>query len=237
MKTFAENLCAIRAALEELDACSTHIEQKRFADALTLSDWMILFFQDPETPAHPGQEEVVLAFRRMHAIATHMKGDPEAAIVEFGDLLQKYPRHHLFHSLKLVIKDLVKNASSLHAKDPEHEALEAYFNLLNTYDAPPWWLHVVMAMRDIKKNAPVQAKARILALLALSPNDTDFLGAAINIAFAIEDRTWIAELRRTVDTYLEDRPYSIPHQTLKEQLEKQSANPESPETLCVVRSS
>ncbi len=179
---------------------------------------------DPEV-----SEAQVAEFQFFKAAVLDSRGDPLEALALFSALNERFPGNPRFaRSVKIAIHSVMVQAQRLASQDPDSPILRDYHDLLKRVDYSPWFLAYVVARQDVQQGRGDEAKARLKALVALSPKDADYLKGAFQIALLLEDLAWQTELRAMVNALIEAQPFRLElYEVLPE-----VAGPDAAQTAC-----
>jgi hypothetical protein len=149
-------------------------------------------------------------FLYQKAVALDMTGKTEEALELLIGLVNEHPGAPEFESsLNVVCGKFHRKARDLVTSKPEDPILKAFLNVLEQYGYPPYWLIHAVAAQEAKDGKTREAFGRMQALLALSPNDEDYLRVAIDIAKQCNLDAKAKELEAHVRALLEKQPYRL----------------------------
>lgn len=91
--------------------------------------------------------------------------------------------------------------------DPHSSALANFSEILERVDYCSPKIKTALSLSEIKSGNRNNAKGRMQALVALTPFDSECLDSAFQVAFALGDQSWAADLLAHVKLHLRRRPY------------------------------
>ena len=195
---------------------SLHTENK-FEESLPLLEKSLsseAMFDDP----NPTNARI--HFLYLKAIALDMTGKLEEAFSIFDQLVTDYPGTPKFeHSIKIVCNKLEEAAKGLIKKDPTDKAIKEILRKLEKHTFPAYWLIHTVASQEASEGNVSGAWKRIEALLALSPNDADYLRLALSLADSCNRAQEKRKLLKHIESLLDERPYRLDLVPLLEQKE------------------
>jgi tetratricopeptide (TPR) repeat protein len=143
------------------------------------------------------------------------QGKTRDAISIFAGLAERNPADLTYaQSMDIVIQNLGRRVKEELEADVSFAAVESYVKVFTEIYFVPFWLERKYCLHLAANGEGDRAKRRAEALLNLSPSDVDYLGVAIEVASAAGNHTWVASLRRRVESLLEQRPYDLKLQAL-----------------------
>jgi predicted Zn-dependent protease len=168
-------------------------------------------------------------FYYVRAIATDNGGDPTMAFAVLSELRAKFPTHPQFYdAFKINCARIEGLARDLYCKDHYDPVLKSLYNLLFDHWYPYFWLTVAVSKIDVKSGKISEARQRMNALLELSPNDSDYLRGAFDVALQSQDQNWISDIVTRAVRVLKDQPYRIPlYRLLSDELLEGTLNPDN----------
>ncbi len=200
MNAIRRKLKNTTASIKLIESLSEALDEKRFDVVIAGASAQL---DDPQL-----SEDEKARFLFFKAVAQDMSGDPISALHSFVALKKLAPANPDFErSLRIVIQSLNNSAATLFNKDPETPALEEIYQLCTQHHYAVWKLTAATSRILAKTGKHAEAKARIMALLQLSPNDVDYLRSGLEIATLNDDQNWLRTLVAHVQELIEKRPY------------------------------
>jgi len=138
------------------------------------------------------------------------------AIPYLHPLVEKFPAY--IHYAKLhgrLCAELYQYAESLSQQDRKAPVLLKLFDVLQEHYYTPVALLSAVAEQHAESGKSVQAKDLLVHRLSLSPNDSDYLGAALEVVIKLGDRDWFEKLQKQLDGLISKRPYHLGLRDLK----------------------
>jgi hypothetical protein len=209
-----------RRFLELTDELRALQQAEKFAELLALARKSAA---DPAyaSPAAQGR------LQYYEAIALDVMGQGGEAFSMLLQLVEAFPgAPDMEHSLRVVCNGLERKAEQLVNADPLSAELSSILGALEQVRLPPYWLVFSVAMQEAGRGEKDQAWARIQALLALSPNDAEYLGCAISIAKACQRPAHRSALLNHIAKLWAERPSRLELASL---LEREGFTPATPQ--------
>ena len=149
-------------------------------------------------------------FLYLKAVALDLTGKSEEALEILINLVREHPGGPDYEkSLQVVCGGFEKKARDLIEKKPEDPLLKSFLHVLDQYGWSPYWLIEAVARQEATEGKTEVAWLRMQALLALSPNDHDYLRSALSIACEFKLTAKKHELCSHIQDLLERYPYRI----------------------------
>jgi len=149
-------------------------------------------------------------FLYLKAVALDMTGKAEESLEILIDLVKQYPGAPDYEiSLRVVCDGIEKRARDLVNSNPDSPLVKSFHSVLEQYAWSPYWLIHAVAAQEAAEGKVDIAWGRMQALLALSPNDDDYLRCALDIATRCKLPAKRHELLSHLQTVLESHPYRL----------------------------
>ena len=181
-----------------------HREQK-FEEALVLTE-KALRSEALFSSKDPGDARIHFLYCK--AVALDILGKVEEAFHIFEKLVNDYPGTPEFESsIQIICAKLQDEAKVLIKEDLNHPKILETLTRLERHTMPPYWLLHAVAAREISEGKVEVGLKRIQNVLALSPNDSDYLRCAISLAQSCGRNHEAHKMLDHARELLEERPY------------------------------
>jgi len=133
-------------------------------------------------------------------------------------LVDRFPSQIHYRRLFLrLCGELYSAADDWSLNDRKAPVLMQFFNVLHDHYYVPINLLLAVAEQKVELGEVAQAKELLVQRLELSPNDPDYLGAALQLAKKISDKEWFRKLQGRLEALLSMRPYDLNLQLVRKE--------------------
>ena len=140
-------------------------------------------------------DPVLVEFYYQRAIALDQQGQFHEAFELFCEVLRVRPENIAYaRSYRIQFDRLASEALELYFDNPLNRRLSAFYGVCRSHGYAPWWLCEAVSLIEIRDGERSHAAERMRDILAISPNDTDYLKSALAVARALADEGWVREL-------------------------------------------
>ena len=196
------DLKLVRLYGDIIDKLNSLTKQSKYADVLELAQKVMV--TDP-VPNGLSAEIYYWASVALDYLEKHLD-----ALQLITKLVDRFPAHSTYaQSYGIIGRNVFNAAAALSAAKPDSTALRGYFNVLESCYFSPLELIAVIAKQEVTKGNAGYAKSLIANRLVLSPNDTDYLKCATEIASMIHDTVWASQIHAHIEELARRRPHDL----------------------------
>jgi tetratricopeptide (TPR) repeat protein len=164
----------------------------------------------PEMVLAGDPANAAIHFIYMKAAALDNSGRCMEAFPLFEKLVTEYPGTPEFESSILTVcGNLAEFARRLISDSPRDPRIPQILEMVSRHTIPPYWLVFPVVAEEIARGKVREGFQRMMDILALSPNDADYLKCAMSLAKSEGLEKERLKLVSHVKTLLEEKPYRL----------------------------